>query len=215
MITESIKEPEINVYFIIKMDVLSPSDHGILMNLLNKEERMRYISGTNIGNFIYDLPNSDIIYDNLSYQGQRKLLMSMDVDKKMSFVTRFRAPVIFKNLSLVKLSNLFEEVQSRVHVHRPHSITFKDQSIMFTLFDYQSTITIYETPTNYVIKETSSSNMVYKTLEDNMKYRIPKDHIRIMETVNEVYQYIANLDQSFLITYGRLKTQLLFYMQYN
>jgi hypothetical protein len=197
------------------LEPLSDNDQSVIFNTLTKEQRIQYLSSVSVGNFVYDLPDRYIIYDKLSYQGQRQLLMSMDLDKKISFIVNFKAPISFIRLSLDRITNLFKEIQTRVHYYRPNSIIIKENSIIFALPDYQSSVSIYETSYNYVIKESSLSNMVYKTLEENRRYRIPNDKMRIMETPNDVYEYLGSLDRTFLTTYGHLKTQLLFYTQYN
>jgi hypothetical protein len=151
--------------------------------------------------------------------------MSMDVEKKMVFVMNLTAPVVFKRLSMDRLTNLFQDVQSRVHVHRPKSVTFKDNTICFSLPDYQSKIVVCETHGNFMVTETSVLIKI-RTLSEPVimvdgfrktitRDRFPKNNIRIMDTMNDVYEYVATLDQVFLTTYGQLKTRLLLYTQYN
>jgi hypothetical protein len=202
------------------MEILSNIDQSIIFNSLTKDQKMQYVSASSVGNFVYNLVNNNTIYHRLSYEGQRKLLRSMDENKRVPFIIGLTSPpLVLKYLSLDKITNLFREIQRRVHIDRPNSVTFKDTSIVFNLPDYRSSVTIHETPNNYVVKETTLLIRVRVLLQPIImadgfvqtitRDRFPRDSIQIMETINDLYSYIGSLDQVFFMTYSQLKTQII------
>jgi hypothetical protein len=167
-----------------------------------------------------------VIFDSLSVEEQRKLLKLMDDNKRLLFIRHLTCPpVILQHLSIEKLTIIFENIQRRIHIYRPHSVTFKDTTIVFNIPDYKNIVTIHETNHNFIIKHTSilirirvlskpivmSDGFVQTITHD----RFPKDSMMYIQYIDDVYFYIDTLDRVFLTMYGILKTEIFTLIQNN